>query len=484
MKVFMKTNLKILHFPLIQIVVFFSILFSVSCNKKILQNQSANSNANIDFWLTNPNQSSLLQHQNTQLIFGDSQNSYQTINVDSSITYQKIDGFGFTLTGGSASSINELSPNIKSALLHELFDNNDQSIGISYLRLSVGASDLNETVFSYDDMPQGQTDTALQYFNFSQDSILLIPLLKEILLINPHVKLLASPWSAPTWMKDNNNSMGGHLQPQYYRAYANYFVKYIQGLSNRGIKIDAITIQNEPEHGGNNPSMLMTAFEQVDFIKNFLGPAFQSSGINTKIIIWDHNCDNPNYPITVLNDQAARNYIDGSAFHLYAGDISALSLVHDAFPQKNLYFTEQWTGGNDNFSSDLTWHVKNVIVGSMRNWSRIALEWNLANKPDFTPHTPGGCTLCKGALTIDSSITRNVSYYIIAHAAKFVPSESVRISSNITGNLFNVAFLTPNGNKVLIVVNDSNANTSFNIKFNNKWTTTTLSAGAVATYKW
>jgi glucosylceramidase len=256
-------------------------------------------------------------------------------------------------------------------------------------------------------------------------------------------------------------------------------------MQAKGININAITPQNEPLHAGNNPSLYMTAVQQAAFIKNNLGPAFNAAGISTKIIVYDHNCDRPDYPLDVLSDAAARNFADGSAFHLYAGDISALTTVHNAYPAKNIYFTEQYTPSNGSFAGDLRWHLKNVIIGSMRNWSRTAIEWNLANDPTFSPHTTGGCTTCQGALTISSgTVIRNVAYYIIAQASKFIPPGSIRIASENNGNLNTVAFLKPNGQKVLIVLNDGSASQGFNIKFNNKWFTVTLDAGAVATYVW
>jgi len=382
--------------------------------------------------------------------------------------------------------INSLAASQKQALLQELFGSADNSIGVSYLRISIGASDLNQSPFTYDDMPSGQTDENLTNFSLAPDMTNVIPLLKEILAINPNIKILGSPWSAPAWMKDNNSFVGGSLQPQYYAAYAQYFVKYIQEMKADGITIDAITPQNEPLNPANNPSMYMTALQQADFIKNDLGPAFNKANIATKIIIYDHNCDKPEYPISVLNDAAARAFINGSAFHLYAGDISALSAVNSAYPDKALYFTEQYTASTGSFGGDLKWHLKNVIIGSMRNWSRNALEWNLANNGYFGPHTDGGCDVCKGAITIQSSssFTRNVGYYIVAHISKFVPPGSVRISSSVTGNLNNVAFKTPAGKKVLMVENDGNTKSTFNIKFDNKWITTSLNAGSVGTYVW
>jgi O-glycosyl hydrolase len=440
----------------------------------------------VDFWLTKGDQSVLLQKQTGILAFGNGVNIYPNIEIDDTQTYQTVDGFGFTLTGGSAQVINQLATQKKKDLLQELFGSGDTSIGLSYLRISIGASDLNATPFTYDDMPTGQTDVSLTNFSLAPDMGGVIPLLKEVLAINPNIKIMGSPWSAPLWMKDNNNFVGGSLQPQYYEAYAQYFVKFIQKMKAEGILIDAITPQNEPLHGGNNPSMVMTALQQANFIKNNLGPAFQSANIATKIIAYDHNCNNPQYPISILKDPIANPFVNGSAFHLYGGDISALSMVHNAFPNKDVYFTEQYTSSTGAFDGDLKWLVRNVIIGSMRNWSKTALQWNLANNGSFEPHTQGGCNTCKGALTINSSesLNRNVGYYIAAHASKFVPMGSVRIESTISGNLQNVAFKTPAGKKVLLVVNDGNTTELFNIKYNGKWITTFLEGGAVGTYTW
>jgi glucosylceramidase len=453
-----------------------------SKNKKQEAGQQGNE---ISWWLTKADQSALLQKQTANLSFGAAANTNPLIEMDSTHSMQSVDGFGFTLTGGSAYLINCLPAGLKTALLQELFGKNENSISISYLRLSIGASDLSAEVFSYNDMPAGQTDPALSNFSLSKDTVDLIPLLKEILAISPNIKLMGSPWSAPLWMKDNGSSIGGSLLPRYYSVYARYFVKYIQAMKAHGITMDAITPQNEPQHGGNNPSMMMSAAQQADFIKNHLGPAFQAAGISTKIIIWDHNCDNTDYPIRILNDAAARPFIDGTAFHLYAGDISALSAVHNLHPDKNLYFTEQWTGANGTFDGDLKWHIRHVIIGSMRNRSRIALEWNLANDDAYQPHTPGGCSQCKGALTLDGAINRNVSYYIIAHVSKFVPPGSVVLTSNIpNNNLPNVAFKTPEGKKILLVLNGGGTDAAFNIKFGGKTASATLPAASVGTFSW
>lgn len=465
---------------IVSIIYSVALISCVSCNSLA---QEETSKKNIDAWLTKADETIKLQKQTSILAFTTASNSFQNIDIDVSQTYQTVDGFGYTLTGGSAEVINTLSASKKQELLQDLFGSGENSIAVSYLRVSIGASDLNSSVFSYNDLEPGQTDINLTKFSLEKDRGV-INLLKEILAINPKIKILGSPWSAPVWMKTNGSTIGGSLKPEYYGVYAQYFVKYIQAMKNEGITVNAITIQNEPLHGGNNPSMVMTAEEQANFVKQSLGPAFKNAGINTKIIVYDHNCDRPDYPIAVLSDKDANPYIDGAAFHLYGGDISALSSVRNTFPTKNVYFTEQWTASNGNFGGDLKWHTKNVVIGSMRNWSKNALEWNLANDPQFKPYTSGGCTMCKGAITVNSTenYAKNVSYYIIAHASKFVPQNSIRIASTQPGNLATVAFKREDGKLVLIVENDGNNAESFNIRINGKIATLSLGAGAVGTY--
>ncbi|MDB5091695.1 MAG: xynC [Mucilaginibacter sp.] len=435
----------------------------------------------VSMWVTTADQFQLLNKQNVSLVFSAGSNQNTTINVDTTQTYQTIDGFGFCLSGGSAYLINSLSDAKKTALLRELFATDSTSIGISYIRITIGASDMSAGTFSYDDVAG---DVALQNFSLAKEQTDLIPILQKIIAINPNIKILACPWSAPAWMKDSNSFTGGSLKPAYFDAYANYFVKYIQGMKAAGITIDAITPQNEPLNANNTPAMLMLSADEGAFIKNNLGPAFKTAGITTKIIVYDHNADHPEYATQILADAAANPYVDGSAFHLYGGSINALSPVHDAYPAKNIYFTEQATFQSDQFGSALAWHISNLIVGATRNWSRNVLEWVLATDPNNGPHTAGGCSTCLGAVTISPEITRNVAYYIIAHASKFVRPGAVRIASDQQNTLLNVAFKNTDGSKVLIVINTSTGDQSFNLKFNSKIVTTTLPGGAVATYKW
>jgi glucosylceramidase len=438
-----------------------------------------------EVWLTHADQSKLFEKQSETFTFSPQSSTLPTIFVDEKQKFQSMDGFGFTLTGGSATLLWQMDADKRKVLLKELFAFDGKNIGISYLRVSIGASDLSDHVFTYNDLPTGQTDEKIQKMDLSEEKKALIPVLKEILAINPAIKILGSPWTPPVWMKTNGNSKGGSLLPKYYDAYALYFVKYIQSMKKEGINIDAITIQNEPLHPGNNPSLLMQPEEQGAFIKQSLGKAFKSAKITTKIWLYDHNADRPDYPIAILNDPEVRQYVDGSAFHLYGGSVESIRQVHEAHPDKHVYFTEQWIGSPGNFAGDLAWHTKTLIIGAVRNWCKTVLEWNLAADPQQNPHTEGGCTECLGALTIDKNeIKRNPAYYIVAHASKFVRPNAQRIASNTTMGLQNIAFKTAEGRIVLIVLNESNKPSTFMISHQNKKIQQTLSAGTVATYVW
>ncbi len=457
-----------------------------SCSAQVTEQSLTlhSNNQHVAFYLTNADQSSLFQQQLIALEPA-KQNDLPTINVSAQTSYQEIDGFGYTLTGGSAALISAMSSKAQDNLLNELFGTGPNDIGVSYLRVSIGASDLDSKVFSYNELPVNETDILLKKFSIDEDRKNLIPVLKKILAINPAIKIMASPWSAPIWMKTNQASKGGSLKAEYYGVYAQYFVKYIQSMQQEGIPIDAITIQNEPLHPGNNPSLYMTAAAQAKFVKHNLGPAFKVANITSKIVIYDHNADRPDYPISILDDAQAKQYIDGSAFHLYGGKIENLSLVHEQHPDKNIYFTEQWIGAPGDFAKDIKFHIKELIIGATRNWSKIVLEWNLAANSASQPHTDGGCDRCLGAVTIDGDqIKRNPAYYIITHAAKFVRPGSTRIDSNSSSDLPNVAFKTPTDDIVVIVLNNSENKKKFSIAVADKFIVTSLDVGAVGTFVW
>jgi glucosylceramidase len=439
----------------------------------------------VQLWLTNADKSALFEQQKPSLQFSKSTGETPTIEIDDQKTFQTIDGFGFALTGGSAQHLAHMDPAKRAALLKELFAVDGKNIGISYLRISIGSSDLNDHVFSYDDLPAGETDPTLVRFSLAPDRMELIPILKEILAINPQILILGSPWSPPAWMKTNNDAKGGKLKTEYHPAYAKYFVKYIQGMKAEGINIDAITIQNEPLNDKNTPSMLMHAEEQAQFIKDHLGPAFKAAGLRTKIILYDHNCDVPEYATSILNDPLANPYVDGSGFHLYDGEIEAMSGVHNTFPQKNLYFTEfMAVEPTESTRISIARPVEGTFIGALQNWSRNVLLWNLAANSKFEPHTDnGGCGICQGAGTIDGNeVTRNLAYYAMAHFSKFVRPGSVRIASSSPASLPNVAFKVPGGKTVLIVVNNGKSPKPFRVQYHGKSFQSSLKGGAVGTF--
>ncbi len=434
----------------------------------------------VELFLTTANKSSLLDLR-PELINNYDTNLSEEITIDPLEQFQELDGFGFALTGGSVSHMLSMGSASRAELLEELFGNSEESIGLSYIRISIGASDLDGEVYSYNDLPQGEEDHHQENFSIDRDQQSLLPLLKEILTINPDINIMASPWSPPVWMKTNGNSVGGSLRVDCYEAYALYLTKYIQSMKQEGISIKSITIQNEPLHDGNNPSMHMTASEQAEFIK-VLGPVFREYNIETEIIAYDHNADRPDYPIEVLNDDEANQYVSGSAFHLYGGSIEALSSVHTAHPDKAIHFTEQWYGAPGDFSGDLKWHIREVVIGSMRNWSKSVIEWNLSSNPTLTPHTPGGCTQCLGAITIDNDqVIRNSGYYTIGHVSKFVKPGSKRVTSNYLSGFPNVSFENTDGDLVLVILNENETRSALNISAPEKQFSISLDPGAVAT---
>ncbi len=467
----------------------------------------------IESFVTKADKSELLKEQPETSVFSIDKNDRQNyIVVDPQQRFQPIEGFGFALTGGSAQHIIAMSEPERYKLLRELFDSSE-GIGISCIRLTLGASDLNSFVFSYDDMPVGEADFELKHFSLAQDLKDVIPVMKEILKINPDIEIISSPWSAPAWMKTNGDSHGGKLRKDCYDVYARYFVRYVEEMKQHGINVRAVTIQNESLNSGNTPSMPWTPDEQAEFIKNYLGPLFVKSGIETKIIIFDHNTDRPDYPLTIYNDPAAAKYVVGSAFHNYRGDLSAMSFVHESRPDKHVYFTEQMTINNPaDKEMAIAPAVARLIIGITRNWSRNVVLWNLAANSENEPHTDnGGCTMCQGAVTIDgdSVTSRNIAYYVIAHASKFVPVGSVRISSTAPWDrtialcedeqaprvfranviehsnvLPNVAFLTPESKIVLVVANDSWSRRKLYIQYNGKFVELNITPGSVATYIW
>jgi glucosylceramidase len=442
-------------------------------------------------WLTCGDKSRLL-HQEAEISIKDSlTTSFPEIRIDTTETFQEIEGFGAALTGSSAYILNKvLTASQRADILEELFDP-ETGIGISYLRLTMGASDFSLSNYTYDDITDGGTDFFLQQFWLSRDLEDVVPVLREIVQINPGIKLMGSPWSPPAWMKTNGSLMGGKLKTECYDVYADYFVKYIQAMQDRGITIDAVTPQNEPLYfTAGYPCMEMQPEEQAAFIRDHLGPKFAAAGISTKIIIYDHNWDNTDYGATILDDAAAGAYVAGTAFHAYAGNVSAMSIAHNAHPDKGLYFTEI-SGGSwaTDFSANLAWYMENIFIGTTKNWSKNALLWNLALNQYNGPQN-GGCSDCRGVVTIseyNGYVTRNEEYYAIAQFSKFVRPGAVRVASVIPQTLYEVigvAFVNPDGTKTFVVCNKSSAVKTFNVRQSGKKFSYSLMPESVVTIIW
>ncbi|MBP1223560.1 RICIN domain-containing protein [Flavobacterium sp. 1355] len=432
-------------------------------------------------WITTGDQTKLLQQQSTVNFGTNSGTNPATVTINPSTTYQTMDGFGYTLTEGSCEVISGMAATQQNQLLNDLY-NPTTGLNASVVRISIGASDLSSSSYSYNET---SGDTNMNNFSLNgPDLTYLIPIIKKIKLINPNIKILATPWSAPRWMKTNNSWIGGSLQTQYYAAYAKYFVKYFDAMQAQGISIWGITPQNEPENPHNEPSMLMNSTEQKNFINNQLGPQMAAAGYgNIKIIAFDHNCDNTAYPIDVLNNSG---YVDGAAFHLYLGNISAMSTVRNA-TNKNVYFTEQYTGSGGSFSGDFGWHMQNVVIGSTNNWSKTVLEWNAANNSSLGPRTPGGCSTCLGAITVNNSTTytKNVAYYIIGQISKFVKPGAVRIASSSTsGSIFSVGFKNPDGSIALVVYNSGGSSNTIKVVSGSSAFNYAVPASSAVTFNW
>lgn len=477
----------------ISIILFLIILFQFSCKgKEILVPQvpPVNNTGQVSVWRTSKDGSITLFKEPSQIKFSQKVSSLIDIDIKSNLVHQEMEGFGAALTGSSAYVLmKHLDANQRETCLRELFDTST-GIGLSYLRLTMGASDFSLTNYTYNDIPLNQTDTGMIQFSISSEEEYLIPVLKEILQINSQVKIMASPWSAPAWMKSNKSLIqGGTVNANYYNSYALYFVKYIQAFKNHGINIDAITIQNEPLFAAPYMSTEMSAQAQASFIKTALGPAFAKYNIQTKIVIYDHNWDRVDYPLTVLSDAEARPYIAGSAFHCYAGNVNAMSQVLNQFPEKGIYFTE-CSGGefSPNFSNNLAWNSENLMIGSPRNGAKTVLFWNLVLDENHGPRN-GGCQDCRAVVTVNSInkfVSRNVEYFSLGHTSKFLQAHAKRIETSDIRSLgiSQVAYINPDGTKVLVVFNHQTSNQKIQINDGTNSFVYTIDAGSLVTFKW
>ncbi len=410
--------------------------------------------------------------------------------IDTHKTYQSIVGFGAALTDASAWLIqSRLSEQQRGTLLRELFGP-PPGLNFNMARLTIGASDFSLQSYTLDDLPTGDVDPQLLHFNVAANLRDVIPTVREALAVNPQLRIIASPWSAPAWMKTSANLIGGTLFEQFESTYAQYLVKYVDTYRSYGIPIFALTLQNEPGFVPvTYPGMELPATVRARIIAQYLGPALASRKPRTLILGWDHNWDEPEQPLSVFADSDAARYTDGIAWHCYRGSPIAQSRVHRAFPGKDTYITE-CSGGDweSSKNGELLWFARDLLLGGLRNWARGVVYWNLVLDEQYGPHF-GGCDTCKGVVTIDSrtgAVSRNDEYYAFAHFSRFVLPGAVRVRSTATGNgIDNVAFQNASGGSVvLVVVNSKTDARRVSVSQDNTSFQYTLPPQSVATFVW
>lgn len=459
----------------------------------------------ITAYITTADQTQLFRKSQISFNKPNAINGKATISINPEVKYQEIDGFGAALTGSSCYNLMKMSAKNRKALLQKTF-NPESGMGYSYIRISIGCSDFSLSEYTYCDLP-GIENFAIQ----SEEKEYIFPVLKEILAINPNVKIMASPWTPPRWMKVNNlqdlkpfdSWTSGQLNPKYYQDYATYFLKYIQAMEKEGFKIESVTIQNEPLNRGNSASLFMTWQEQRDFIKTALGPKFKENNIKTKIIVYDHNYnydsekadtqDQGQYPLHIYSDAQAAQYIDGAAYHAYGGDKKELLGIHDAYPHKNLYFTEisigLW-GGGYKFEEDLMWNLREVGIGALNNWCKAVMVWNFMLDDKNGPYRPGGCDICLGAIDINSrdykTLTFNSHFFDMAHLSKVIKPGAYRIKttpSEIKGFHY-LAVQNPDFSYGLVVLNETNSAQPITISTGKNTFSHKIPTKSVVSFQW
>lgn len=442
----------------------------------------------VQVWLTTSDGSNQLTPQ-ANLTFGSNTGNSSTITVNEYQELQQMDGFGAAVTDSSAWLIyNKMSASQRATLMQNLFSPT-QGIGISFVRIPMGASDFSVNgPYSYDDLPVGQTDPNLTNFSIKHDLAYIIPVLQQAQSLNLNLKFMANPWSPPAWMKTNGSMLGvyngvtGTLVSSDYEPLAQYFVKFIQAYQAQGIPIYAITPQNEPLYApATYPGMSWAAGGEDNFIKNNLSPALASAGLSPKIIPYDYSWNNTAYAYTLLGDATTRSDIAGISWHCYSGRPTSMTTVHGIYPASEVYETECSTG-----TSEAPISTIDLLMQSVQNMARTVELWNIALDPNKGPHT-GGCADCLGVVTIDQStgnVTYRNDYYQLGQFSKFVVPGAYHIASNTLGSLADVAFENPDGSKVVVAHNDGSSSSTFQVLWGNQGFNYTLPAGATVTFKW
>jgi glucosylceramidase len=438
-------------------------------------------------WLTTADESRKLAAQPAQQASGPAKGD-EAITIDTSKHFQKMHGFGAAMTDASAEVLSELPESKRRAIMAELFGRANGGLGLSFTRLTVGASDFSSSDYSYDDTPGNVPDPQLRYFSIEPAKKYVLPRTREALAINPDLLVMISPWSAPAWMKTTRSLIKGEIVPEYYPAFANYLARTVQSFDGEGVPVSMLTIQNEPNfEPGDYPGERVDPPQRADIIGKHVGPMFRRLGLRTQILDWDHNWDRPEMPLAVLENPAARQYISGVAWHCYNGDVPAQTPVHDAFPQKDAWITE-CSGGewSPNYAEVLGWMTDKLIIGGANNWARGTLLWNLALDPAHGPHT-GGCADCRGVVTIDpktGAITRNVEYYVLGHASRFVLPGAYRVTTSKRGaQVEAAAFVNPDGSRIAILHRQS-GDGQVTVALDGERYSVALPNGSVATLRW
>jgi glucosylceramidase len=442
-------------------------------------------------WVTTGDKSQLLAEQPpTRGVTAKAVDGLPLIAVDTKERHQSIVGFGASITDSSAWLIqNKLNPARRDALIRELFGRANGGLGFSFTRVTIGASDFSLDHYSLDDTPNGAPDPKLEHFSLKRPEQYVFPTVRAALRINPDLKVMHSPWSAPAWMKTTGSLVQGELKPEAYPVYADFFARYIKGAAKLGVPADYLSIQNEPDFEPDSyPGMRWKPEDRARFFGENLAPVFQREEITTKVLDWDHNWDKPEQSMTVLADVKAKAFLAGVAWHCYAGDVSAQAPVTAAHPDKEIFLTE-CSGGEwaPKFDDSFSWMVENLIIGSTRGGSRGVLMWNLALDEKFGPHK-GGCGDCRPVVTIDSqtgAITRTQEYYAFGHASRFVKPGATRIGSPAkVGDLRTVAFQNPDGGRVLLVLNIGASATGFAISDGVSHFKVSLPPRSAGTFTW
>ncbi|MDR2563451.1 MAG: hypothetical protein LBC98_05845 [Prevotellaceae bacterium] len=417
------------------------------------------------------------------------------IKIDTDLRFQKMTGFGGAICDNSAFVFDKyLSEEDKNSLFVKLFGN--EGIRLNYLRMIMGSTDNSFEWYTYDDMPEQQSDENMEHFSMEKDEKDVIPYFQRAKAVNPELMILGSPCSPPAWMKTSKHLFTGSVEPQYYHALAKYFTEYVKTMKNKyGLPVEAITIQNEPLYEQfvpepRYPNMLMTAVEQAEFIKTALGPAFRKDSISTKIIIFDHNWDLWQYPLTVLDQPEAREYIAGTGFHCYGGSPDSMKYIYEKYPDKEIHHTECSLGGwgAQDFIGIMNWLVGQVFIGNIENYTSTVLLWYLSTDEHSGPIT-SGCPSCRGFVTVNSQtgeITYNPEYFLSGHFSKFVDKGAYRIHSSDVkhSEISNVAFVNPDGSRVLVSLNHANHDKKIEIEEAGRRFQYLQPANSTITFKW